>query len=514
MRPNYGVACLRQAKRGRQALPPRIQGFASVARLVFGHNDSASPAERLFQRTVISVTPKPDRVRLAVFFACLLLLRIQTAWAASPDRSFTEVARRVRPVVVSISVKSAYGREISRTGLRQGPSALRYGSGFVLDATGHILTSNHVIERAIGIQVGFSDGKEYAAEIVGQDPDTDLALIRLISAAPIDSSRIARLGASDSTQVGDWVMAVGSPFGYHHTVSVGVISAKGRHLERIQGDIPAPPFQDFLQTDASINPGNSGGPLVNSAGRVVGVNTAYNPAGSGIGFAIPIDVAGSVAAQLREHGEVVRGYLGIHPQDLTSDLADALELDSTAGILIGEVQVESPAGRGGLKRGDIIRTLDVGPIHNAQDFLNRITGYRPGESVSLFILRDGVPLTISCTLDRRPKQPRPPDRFRADSTDWPGLEVKSRSDWQSGRLQASRTGPGVVVHYVAPGSPAENKLIERGDAILEIDGVSISNVRDYRRMVEEIKRAVRPGVFLILKKHDGSTRFVALRPRR
>ncbi len=431
---------------------------------------------------------------------------------ASPDGSFADVARLVRPVVVSISANSTYGKEIFRTGLRQGPSALRYGSGFVLDDTGHILTSNHVIEGAISIQVGFFDGTEYAVEIVGQDPDTDLALLRLLSAAPIDRSRIARLGTSDSVKVGDWVMAVGSPFGFHHTVSVGVISAKGRHLERIQGDITAPPFQNFLQTDASINPGNSGGPLVNSAGRVVGVNTAYNPAGSGIGFAIPIDVAGRVAAQLRQHGEVIRGYLGIHPQDVTPDLADALEMDSTSGILIGEVQADGPAERSGLKRGDIIRTLDAEAIINTKDFLNRITKYRPGESVALSVLRAGIPLRISCTLGRRRKLPRPPDRFRSDITNWPGLEVRNRSDWESGRLQASRTGSGVVVHYVAPGSPAGKKEIERGDAILEIDGVTISSVGDYRKMVEKIEGAVRPGLFLILKKDDGNTRFVALRP--
>lgn len=460
------------------------------------------------------MTPQPARVCQVVFFAVLFLLRFQTAWADSPVRSFANVVRLVRPAVVSISANSSYGREFSRSGLRRGPSALRYGSGFVLDATGHILTSNHVIEGAIGIQVGFSDGTEYAAKIVGQDPDTDLALLRLHSKAPIDRSRIARLGRSDSVQVGDWVMAVGSPFGFHHTVSVGVISGKGRHLERIQGDISTPPFQDFLQTDASINPGNSGGPLVNSAGRVVGVNTAYNPVGSGIGFAIPIDVAGRVAAELRKHGEVVRGYLGIRPQDLTPDLADAMDLQSTSGILIGAVQADSPAGRGGLKRGDVIRTLDASPITNAQEFLNRITRYRPGESIALVVLRDGRPLRISCTLGRRQKQSRPPNGFRSNSSNWPGLEVKNRSDWESGRLQVSRSGPGVVVHYVAPGSPAEKKQIERGDAILEIDGVAISNVRDYHKMVEEIKRAVRPGLFLILKKDDGNTRFVALRPGR
>ncbi len=458
------------------------------------------------------MTLQPARVRHAVFCALLVLLSVRTAWAADPGRSFADVARRVRPAVVSISAISAYSSEISRAGRRRGLTALRYGSGFVVDATGHILTSNHVIDGTICIQVGFSDGTEYAAEIVGQDPDTDLALIRLLSTTPIDRSRIARLDVSDSVQVGDWVMAVGSPFGFHHTVSVGVISAKGRHLERFQGDNPAAPFQDFLQTDASINPGNSGGPLVNSAGRVVGVNTAYNPLGSGIGFAIPIDVAERVASQLRKHGEVVRGYLGIHPQDLTPDLADALDLDSTSGILIGEVQADGPAGRAGLKRGDIIRTLDAEDVVDAEDFLNRITARRPGESVAFFVLRTGKPLRISCTLGRRKKQPRPPYGFRSNSTNWPGLEVKNRSDWESGRLQASRTGPGVVVHYVAPGSPAKKKEIERGDAILEIDGVAISSVRDYHKMVEKIRGAVKPGLFLILKKNDGNTRFVALRP--
>jgi serine protease Do len=274
-------------------------------------------------------TKGPARCALRVlirgfFLGFCLFLTARPSQAADKKGPFAEVASSVRPTVVSISSSTPRGSEISRARFRRTPSAQRFGSGFILDNDGHILTNNHVVNDAFGIQVALSDGTEYPAAIVGQDPDTDLALIRLIVQHPIAATRISKLGSSDSVSVGDWVMAVGSPFGFHHTISVGVISAKGRHLDRIEGETLPPPYQDFLQTDASINPGNSGGPLVDLQGRVVGVNTAYNPGGAGIGFAIPIDLARDVAEKLLRHGEVTRGYLGVHPQDLTPDLAETL----------------------------------------------------------------------------------------------------------------------------------------------------------------------------------------------
>jgi serine protease Do len=420
----------------------------------------------------------------------------------------------VQPVVVSISVSKFRGQEISWTHTRRSPAAVRYGSGVIIDTEGHALTNNHVVDEAIRIRVSLSDGTEYPAEIIGQDPDTDLALIRLISQNPIDTSRVARIGNSDAIQVGDWVMAVGSPFGFHHTVSVGVISAKGRHLGKIEGDVPPPSYQNFLQTDASINPGNSGGPLIDMAGRVVGINTAYNPAGSGIGFAIPIRLAAKVASELRQNGEVVRGYLGIDPQDLTPDIAEALGLASFQGVLVGQIQPDSPAEQGGVKRGDVILKLAGRPVADVGSFLTLVADHRPQERLELSVLRNGTPLTLIAVAGRRSSINHPSTRpaFAASDVGWPGLEVKNRWDMESRRLRIPKTGQGVVVTYIAPGGPAEQKEIARGDVIFEIDRVAIWNVRDYHKIVDKAQNRSKPLLFLLLKKDRGHTWFVALRP--
>ncbi len=448
-------------------------------------------------------------------------LCIRPVQAADPPGStnglqspFVEVARRVQPAVVSISVSKSRGPEIAWARTRRSPAAVRYGSGVIIDREGHTLTNNHVVDEAIRIRVSLSDGTEYPAEIIGQDPDSDLALIRLISQSPIDTSRVAPLGNSDSIRVGDWVMAVGSPFGFHHTVSVGVISAKGRHLDRIEGDIPPPPYQDFLQTDASINPGNSGGPLIDMAGRVVGINTAYNPVGSGIGFAIPIRLAAKVASELRQHGKVVRGYLGIYPQDLTPEIAEALNLASFQGVLVGEAQPDSPAEAGGVKRGDVILKLAGRPVANAAGFLTLVADHRPEEHIELSVLRNGTPLTLSVVVGRRSSgnQPSKLSDTAFSDTGWPGLEVDSRWGLESRRLRIPKAGQGVVVTYVAPGGPAEQGQIARGDVIFEIDGIAIWNVEDYQKNIEKVQDRMKPVLFLLLKKDQGHTRFVALRP--
>ena len=433
--------------------------------------------------------------------------------AEKSKNPFPDVASRVRLTVVSISSSLPRGNEISWAKFRRSPSAQKFGSGFILDAEGHILTNNHVVNEAFGIQVALSDGTEYPAEIVGQDPDTDLALLKIVSPRLLQHDRIAELGSSDSVSVGDWVMAVGSPFGFHHTVSVGVISGKGRRLDRIEGEALPPPYQDFLQTDASINPGNSGGPLVDLEGRVVGVNTAYNPGGNGIGFAIPIDLAKRVAEELLRHGEITRGYLGVHPQDLTPDLAEALGRKVVTGVLVAEIEPESPAEMAGLTRGDLILKLAGNTVINGAGFLKLVARQIPNVLVEIEIIRDDSLLTLSVTPVRRASTLETATLPPTSNIVWPGMDVGNRWDLESRRLRVSKTGQGVVVTYVTPGGPAAKKEIERGDVILEIGDVAIWNVRDYQILIEKVQDHAKPTLFLVLKKNEGHTWYVALRQR-
>lgn len=451
------------------------------------------------------------RLPMSGIFLGLGLISFNPVVASEIKSPFPEVATSVRSTVVSISSSTARGSRISWAKFRRSSSAQRFGSGFILDADGHILTNNHVVDEAFGIQVALSDGTKFPAEIIGQDPDTDLALIKLKLNRPIAQSRIANLGSSDSVSVGDWVMAVGSPFGFHHTVSVGVISAKGRHLDRIEGEDLPPSYQDFLQTDASINPGNSGGPLVDLEGSVVGINTAYNPGGAGIGFAIPIDLAKDVAEELLHHGEIVRGYLGVHPQDLTPDLAEALGRDVPTGVLVAEIEPGSPAEKGELRRGDLILRLGGHPVTEGADFLKLVADLVPETSVEIEVLRDNSVLNLLVKPGRRisssGREPPPV----VTSADWPGLEVGNRWDLESRRLRVSKSGQGVVVTYVAPGGPADKKEIKRGDVILEIGDTAIWNVRDYQTLIEKVQDHAKPTLFLVLKRSEGYTWYVAIR---
>jgi serine protease Do len=448
--------------------------------------------------------------RLVIFFL-ISAVWIGPGRAEKSKSPFPDVASGVRPTVVSISSSLPRGNEISWARFRRSPAAQRFGSGFILDAEGHILTNNHVVNEAFDIQVALSDGIEYPAEIVGQDPDTDLALLKIFAPRLLRENRIAKLGSSDSVTVGDWVMAVGSPFGFHHTVSVGVISAKGRHLDKIEGEVLPPPYQDFLQTDASINPGNSGGPLVDLEGRVVGVNTAYNPGGNGIGFAIPIDLARRIAEELLRHGEIIRGYLGVHPQDLTPDLAEALGRDVETGVLVAEVEPGSPAEKAGLARGDLILKLAGNTVRNGAGFLKLVARQVPEKVVEIEIVRDDSVLTLSGKPVRRTSSLETATVSSASNIVWPGMEVSNRWDLESRRLSVSRTGQGVVVTYVSPGGPADKKEIERGDVVLEIGDVAIWNVRDYQILIGMVQDHAKPTLVLVLKKNEGHTWYVALR---
>jgi Do/DeqQ family serine protease len=441
-----------------------------------------------------------------------------------PASPFIAVAEHLRPTVVSISVRKTreadeYFWDPERGSAKRYRSAPpQFGSGVILSVDGYVLTNNHVIDRASSLRVTLSDNTEYNARIVGQDPETDIALIRLVTAGRLRDDQVAPVGDSDALRVGEWVVAVGNPFGFQRTVSVGVVSAKGRLLEEIEGGTPS--FQDFIQTDASINPGNSGGPLANLRGEVVGVNTAYRPSGPGVGFAIPINIAARVARELRETGRVVRGFLGVHPQELTADLAEARKVTPGRGILVGDVQKESPADQGGIRRGDVILEVGAVRVRDVVGYLRAIADLRPGARTPVSILRGGAPMTATCVIRVRPL-PASKDREDRESSSgfslapeklWMGLIVHDRGTIEARRANGE-ADEGVVVTYVAPGSASEEKGVGLGDAVLEVEGVRVSTMTDYQPLSRKWEGADRPVLILIRKKGEDVTTYVALRER-
>ncbi|HDN67560.1 MAG TPA: Do family serine endopeptidase [Firmicutes bacterium] len=382
----------------------------------------------------------------------------------------------------------------------------------MVDRDGHILTNNHVVAGAEGINVKLSDEREFKAEVVGTDPETDVALIKLKTEEQIPEREIAKLGDSDKIEVGDWVVAVGNPFGLERTASQGIVSAKGRSgLSIAGGEIS---YQDFIQTDAAINPGNSGGPLVNLRGEVIGINTAItgNVQGQNFGFAIPINIARNVMEQLRAKGKVVRGFLGILPQEITPDLAEAKGLSSTEGVLVAKVDSGTPAEKGGLKVGDVIIRFAGKKIKNVKQFRMLVANHTPGEKVKMTVIRDGKQKELTFTLGDRAKYLKlaAGESKAGEAEVWMGMEVASvHSDVV--RSMGIKEKTGVVVVGVEGGSPAEGKGIKPGDVILQVGQYQIKDLEDYQEAVEKLKGSEKPVLFLI--KRGKWTRFVALKEK-
>ncbi len=383
------------------------------------------------------------------------------------------------------------------------------GSGFILDTDGYIMTNNHVINNADEVTVLLWDGTELKAQIIGQDPGTDVALIKVDPKDYGDALPTLALGDSDNIRVGDWALAIGNPFGQlAGSLTVGVISAKGRQDLNIMGGTPA--YQDFIQTDASINFGNSGGPLVNTRGDVIGVNTAINPAGQGIGFAIPINMASRIADELKTEGRVVRGYLGILPQSLTPELAESLDIPGTDGILIGQVIEDTPADKGGLRRGDVIVKLNDSPLTNDVNSFRLMVAEQPvGEKLRLEVLRDGDRKKLDVVLEERPDTPVASGPMPDEAETWAGLRVDTLDSTRGRRLLGDEQESGVLVVGVEPGSPADEAGIRAGDIIKEIGNVEVDSLRDYGRAVEkyEEKKAV-----AVLLRRGEQTLYVGLKP--
>ena len=421
------------------------------------------------------------------------------------SRVFIDVAGKIKPAVVNISTQKILSEmpfehpELGGPlddfferffGGPQGEQSRRsLGSGVIIDPSGYILTNNHVIEKAEEIEVQLSDETRHAAKVVGTDPDTDLAVIRIETS---DELPFASLGDSDALVVGEWVLAIGNPFGFGHTVTAGIVSAKGRIIQ--QG-----PYDDFIQTDAAINPGNSGGPLVNMRGEIVGINSNIISASGGsmgIGFAIPSNLGRKVYAQLVEHGSVTRGWLGVGIQELTPELARSFGLEGKKGAVVSEVRGDdSPAAKGGLQAGDVIIELDGKPVDSDTALVRIVADVHPGESVDVKFYRDGeirstrVELgTRAANLSSQEQEGERAERGRL------GVSVQNLTPQLASQL-GTATGAGVVLIDVDPGGPAADAGLRRGDIILEANRNRVSDVDDLER---EMNR-VAPGGDLLLR---------------
>ena len=401
-----------------------------------------------------------------------------------PD-SFADLAEKVSPAVVNIKVER-------KTSMKGGPEELfeeffgqrkqpgdkpqrpphqmrvpSTGSGFVVSPDGLIVTNNHVVDSADKVVVVFEDGTERDAKIVGRDPKTDLALIKVSADKPLAT---VPLGDSDHLRVGSWVMAIGNPFGLDHTVTVGILSAKGR--SNFGGEQIAGPYDDFLQTDASINPGNSGGPLCDMKGRVIGINTAIAANGQGIGFAIPINMAKQLLPQLLEHGSVTRGWLGVQIQRVTPALAKTFKLGDSHGALVGQVFDDSPAAKAKLQRGDVITKFNGKEIKEYDDLPRIVAATPPGAAVDVTVLRDGKEKNLKATLEKMKEEDIQPASDEQTDSDW-GFDVQPMSDEIASQLGLSAGTKGVVVASVDPDSAAARAGLRRGDVILEANRVEV-----------------------------------------
>jgi len=378
----------------------------------------------------------------------------------------------------------------NRPQVRQGA-----GSGFVIDPRGYILTNNHVVEGAFNIRVRFDDGRTLEAEVLGTDPLTDIALIKLKN--PPNNLPYVKLGDSDAVRVGDWVVAIGNPFGLASSVSAGILSAKAREIGATQ-------YDDFLQTDAAINPGNSGGPLFNLRGEVIGMNTAIVSGGAGIGFAVPSNLAKALIPQLEKNGKVTRGYIGVRLQNLTPELAKALSVSQSSGALINDVTKNSPGDKAGLKADDVVVSLDGKKVESSSALSRTVALRPPGASVTLGIIRNGKPQDVKVTLTSRPGDldkvgsaggPRPGGKSQRDESNRQRIGLTLQTiDPRTAEANGLPTR-GAVITEVQPGSPADAAELAPGMVVTEAGGKKIASADDLSRVLKDAK----PGSTILLR---------------
>lgn len=463
--------------------------------------------------------------RTIALAALLVFVTSQAAMAALPE--FTALAEKAGGAVVNISTVKIVERgnnqmkEFFRFHQRGNPfedffnqfepffrmrpdqrprKERSLGSGFIISKDGFIVTNNHVIANADEISVNLQGVDEpLPATIIGRDPETDLALLKIDADHDLP---VLTFGDSDKTKVGQWVMAIGNPFGLDHTVTAGIVSAKGRFLN-------SGPFDDFIQTDASINPGNSGGPLLNLHGEVIGINTAIIASGQGIGFAIPSDMARKVITQLKENKKVSRGWLGVTIQNVDDNTAKALEMDEPRGALIASVLPGEPADEGGIKAGDVIIGVNGEDVDDANDLLRQIAGIAPGEKAKITVWRNGDDKTLRVTLgerktDKLAQQGRPEQTQPAEAL---GLSLRP-VDPREARALGMDVAQGLLVTSVAQGSPAQESEIRPGDVILQANQQLVNSVDDFKDILDG--DAKDKGVLLLLIQRQGQSVFRTL----
>jgi Do/DeqQ family serine protease len=418
----------------------------------------------------------------------------------SIGQAFVEVVKKVQPSVVNVTTEKTitmkpwerYGEDFFKGspfedffkgfGFSPREKGKEYrhkqrsgGSGVIVDKEGYILTNNHVVEGADKVKIRLNDGREFTAIVKGQDSRTDLAVLH-IKAKDLP---VATLGDSDKLEVGEWAIAIGSPFGLEHTVTVGVISAKGRT------GLGTGTYEDFIQTDASINPGNSGGPLINIDGEVVGINAMIIQPGTGIGFAIPINMAKQILNDLIKQGKVVRPWLGISVQDLTPEMAEQFQVKEKEGVIVAQVHQGTGAEKAGLASGDIMKSVDDKAIKNTNELIKEIQKKKVGQKVKLNVVRDGKPMTIEVTLTAMPDKPEALKEKEGEEK--LGARVQELTPQLSARYRiSSEIKRGVIVISVEEGSPADELGLQEGDVILEINRKKIETTKDFDKAIKDI----------------------------
>jgi serine protease Do len=448
------------------------------------------------------------------------------AVATDLSQAFRHVARSIRPSVVSISSTKRLGTSEPKIQRFQVPEGFHgfldddvlerffefqipqhglqqqgLGSGLIVSDDGYVLTNYHVAGEADEANVTLSDGRQFRAKIVGGDKATDIAVLK------IDATNLkpAKLGKSTDLEVGEWVLAMGSPFGLDQTVTAGIISATGR------ANVGITDYEDFIQTDAAINPGNSGGPLVNLRGEVVGINTAIASRSGGymgVGFAIPSEMAGHVMHSIIDKGFVTRGYLGAMIQDLSEELAKSFKFESTNGVLVGDVMADSPAAKGGLKSGDIVTKYNGQPVETANELRNAVAATTPEKEVSLEIFRDGERKTIKLNVGQLDEDKLATAVSGRDSASDLGMTVETLTPQLASQLGLDNGARGVAVTKVEPGSLAARVAIERGDIVVTVGDEEISNVKQFREAMSQ--QNLKDGIRLQVMR-DGIKRFVFVR---
>jgi serine protease Do len=441
----------------------------------------------------------------------------KVATAVELSKAFETVAKDVEPAVVNINTEQIIHNANAVMGdpfreffggnspfgsfSGQMPRDLKQkslGSGFIVDPKGYILTNNHVVEHATKIKVKLDDGRTMDAKVVGTDPQTDLAVLK------IDGSNLpaVRLAAADGIEVGDWVLAFGSPFGLQKTMTAGIISAKGR-------TIGAGPYDNFLQTDAAINPGNSGGPLVNLRGEVIGINTmiASQSGGfQGIGFAIPSSMATDVYHQIVSHGKVTRGWLGVHIQEITPGIAKSFNLASQKGALVADVEADSPAARAGMKAGDVILDFNGHAVNDPRELSLAVAGTSNGSLAPVTVLRDGKRVSLNVRIGERPDLTA--ENSGSSSTEKParlGITVENITP-EAARQMNLPSEKGALVTEVRPGSPADDGGVLAGDIIHEIDHHTVNNISD----LQAVTRSIKSGSTVLLRvEREGQSLFLS-----